>query len=239
MAKEKSPFEKTAATLKVMGKKIAAKKNEPRRELQCVWIANHSGHAVATDGHVLACLDLNHWGNLDRPEMLPELAFYADMQVLHYATGDALISAEKKEEFIKAFGHGLTVTPNYDELEDTRIPYPDWKVLVPSAENLQHVSRTGAVFYPGMLGVLDLVPDAFGVTFDEGSTLAYKLYGTDDKSGHVAIYPGLMLMAMPLKYSEERISVVPSKDVIEAFFNPSQFDQIEMELLTNEKHVDD
>ena len=238
MAKEKSPFEKTAAALKVMGKKIAAKKNEPRRELQCVWIANHSGHAVATDGHVLACLDLNHWGNLDRLEMLPELAFYADMQVLHYTNGDALISAEKKEEFIKAFGHGLTVTPNYDELEDTRIPYPDWKVLVPSAENLQHVSRTGAVFYPGQLGVLDLVPDAFGVIFDEGSTLAYKLYGTDDKSGHVAIYPGLMLLAMPLHYSDERISVVPSKDEIEAFFNPSQFDQIEMELLTNEKHVD-
>ena len=44
---------------------------------------------------------------------------------------------------------------------------------------------------------------------------------------------------MPLHYSDERISVVPSKDEIEAFFNPSQFDQIEMELLTNEKHVDD
>lgn len=239
MAKEKSPFEKTAAALKVMGKKIAAKKNEPRRELQCVWIANHSGHAVATDGHVLACLDLNHWGNFDRPEMLPELAFYADMQVIHYTNGDALISAKKKEEFIKAFGHGMTVTPDYDELEDTIIPYPDWKVIVPSAENLQHVSRTGAVFYPGQLGVLDLVPDAFGVIFDEGSTLAYKLYGVDEMSGHVAIYPGLMLLAMPLKYSEERIPFVPSKDEIEAFFKPSQFDKIEMELLTNEKHVDD
>ena len=75
--------------------------------------------------------------------------------------------------------------------------------------------------------------------FDEGSTLAYKLYGVDEMSGHVAIYPGLMLLAMPLKYSEERISVVPSKYEIEAFFKPSQFDQIEMELLTNEKHVDD
>ena len=49
MSKVKTPFEKTAAALKVMGKKIAAKKNELRRELQCVWIANNSGHAVATD----------------------------------------------------------------------------------------------------------------------------------------------------------------------------------------------
>lgn len=57
MSKEKTPFERTAAALKVMGKKIAAKKTDPRRELQCVWIANHSGHAVATDGHVLAYLD--------------------------------------------------------------------------------------------------------------------------------------------------------------------------------------
>jgi hypothetical protein len=150
--------------------------------------------------------------------MLTELAFYADMQVLHYVNGDALISAEKKEEFIKVFGHGLTVTPDYDELKDTRIPYPDWQVLVPPAETLQHVSKTGAIFYPGQLGVLDLVPDAFDVILD----------GTDDKSGHVAIYPGLMLLAMPLKYSKERISVVPSKDEIEAFFNPSKFDQIEM-----------
>lgn len=239
MPKEKTPFEKTAAALKVMGKKIAAKKNDPRRELHCVWIANHSGHAVATDGHVLACIDLNHWGNLSRPEMLPELAFYADMQVMHYANGDALISAEKKEDFLKQFGHGLTVTPNYDELEDTRIPYPDWKVTVPPAESLQHVSKTGAVFYPGQLGVLDLVADAFEVMLTDASTISYNLYGSDDKSGHVAIYPGLLLMAMPLNFSKERISVVPSKDEVEAFFNQSKPDQIEMELNTNEEHVDD
>ena len=182
---------------------------------------------MATDGHVLACLDLNYWENLSRPEMLPELAFYADMQVLHYANGDALISAEKKEEFIKVFGHGMTVTPNYEELEDTRIPYPDWMVTVPPAEKLQHVSKTGAVFYPGQLGVLDLVADAFDVTM-EASTIAYKLYGSDEMSGHVAIYPGLMLMALPLNFSKERISVVPSKDDVEAFFNPSKFAQIEM-----------
>lgn len=244
MSKEKTPFEKTAAALKVMGKKIAAKKNEPRRELQCVWIANNSGHAVATDGHVLACLDLNYWENLSRPEMLPELAFYADMQVLHYANGDALISAEKKEEFIKVFGHGMTVTPNYDELEDTRIPYPDWKEKVPPAETLQHVSTTGAVFYPGQLGVLDLVADAFEVMLTDSSTISYNLYGSDDMSGHIAIYPGLLLMAMPLNFSKERISVVPSKDDVEAFFKPSKFDQIEMNFdekgeYENEKHADD
>lgn len=233
MSKEKTPFEKTAAALKIMGKKIAAKKNEPRRELQCVWIANNSGHAVATDGLVLACIDLNHYANLSRPEMLPKLAFYADMQVLHYANGDALISADKKDEFVKMFGHGLTVTPNYDELEDTRIPYPDWKVTVPPAETLQHVSKTGAVFYPGQLGVLDLLPPAFDVVLESG-TVAYKLYGTDDKSAHIAVYPGLLLMALPLNFSKERISVVPSKDKVEAFFNPSHFDQVEMELNTNE-----
>lgn len=239
MPKEKTAFEKTAAALKVMGKKIAAKKNEPRRELQCVWIAHKSGHAVATDGHILACLNLNHWDNLSRAEMLPELAFYADMQVLHYANGEALIIAEKKEKFINAFGYGLTVSPDYADLEDTRIPYPDWKVLVPKAETLQHVSKTGAVFYPGMLGALDLIPDAFGVNIEESATLAYKLYGADDSSGHIAIFPGLMLLAMPLKYSQERISVVPSNNDVEAFFKPSRFNQIEMEFDKNEKHVDD
>lgn len=156
------------------------------------------------------------------------------MQVLHYANGDALISADKKDEFVKMFGHGMTVTPNYDELEYTRIPYPDWKVTVPPAESLQHVSKTGALFYPGQLGVLDLVADAFEVMLTDASTVTYNLYGSDDKSGHVAIYPGLLLMAMPLNFSKERISVVPSKDDVEKFFKPSQFNQIEMELNTNE-----
>jgi hypothetical protein len=243
MSKEKTPFEKTAAALKVMGKKIAAKKNEPRRELQCVWIANNSGHAVATDGHVLACLDLNYWENLSRPEMLNELAFYADMQVLSYINGDALISAEKKEAFVKVFGVGDADPITYD-FEKSRIPYPDWKVTVPPAESLQHVSKTGALFYPGQLGVLDLVADAFEVMLTDASTIAYNLYGSDDMSGHIAIYPGLLLMAMPLNFSKERISVVPSKDDVEAFFKPSKFDQIEMNFdekgeSENEKHADD
>ena len=229
MSKEKTPFEKTAAALKVMGKKIAAKKNEPHRELQCVWIARNSGHAVSTDGHVLACLDLNHWKNLSRAEMLPELAFYADMQAIEYVNGYALISADKKEEFIKVFGPGVIITTDHvPELEKDVIPYPDWKVTVPPAEKLQHVSKTGAVFYPGQLGVLDLVAYAFEVMLTDASTIAYNLYGSDDMSGHIAIYPGLLLMAMPLNFSKERISVVPSKDDVEAFFKPSKFDQIEM-----------
>lgn len=244
MAKEKTPFEKTAAALKVMGKKIAAKKTASCPALMCVWIAHNSGHAVACEGHVLACLNLNYWGPLSRAEILSELAFYADMQVLHYANGDALISAEKKEDFIKAYGHGLTVTPNYDELEDTRIPYPDWKKKMPPAETLQHVSKTGAVFYPGQLGVLDLVPDAFGVVYSNENTIAKKLYGTDARSPHIAIYPGLLLCAQALKFPEEDISIVPSKDDVEAFFKSSKFAQIEMNFdekgeSENEEHADD
>ena len=68
---------------------------------------------------------------------------------------------------------------------------------------------------------------------------AYTMINENDSSlfyleRGVAIYPGLMLCAMPLKYSKERISVVPSKDDLEAFFNYSKPDQIEMELNTNE-----
>lgn len=238
MPKERTPFEKTAAALKVMGKKIAAKKNEMRRELQCVWIANASGHAVATDGKVLVCLDLNHYGNFSRVEMLPELAFYADMQVIHYVNGAALISADKKDEFVKTFGHGMSVTPDYDELEDTKIPYPDWKEIVPPAEKLQHVSKTGAVFLPGQLGVLDLLPPAFGVDFDS-CTCSCKLYGIDYMGMHIAVYPGLLLMATPFISFKENFSAVPSKGRIESFFKPSHFNQVELELNTNEEHVDD
>ena len=77
------------------------------------------------------------------------------------------------------------------------------------------------------------MPPAFDVVLESG-TVAYKLYGTDDKSGHIAVYPGLLLMALPLNFSKERISVVPSKEEVEAFFNHSHFDQVEMELNTNE-----
>jgi len=245
MAKEKTPFEKTAAALKVMGKKIAAKKTEVRHELQCVWIENNSGHAVATDGHVLAVLDLNYWANLSRPEIIAELAFYADMQAISYVNGTALISAEKKEDFIKQFGPGLVVSEEHPDLEFKKIPYPNWSVFVPAAETLQHVSKTGAVFYPGQLGVLDLVADAFEVTLFSGSTIANKLYGASNVRGHVAVFPGLMLAVMPLLYDDEQVSTVPSKDDVEAFFKPTQFNQIEMNLeqdkgeSENEEHVDD
>lgn len=236
MAKERTPFERTAAALKIMGKKIAAKKTESRHELQCVWIENHSGYAVATDGHVLACLNLKWWDSqLSRVEMLPELAFFADMQVIQYVNGAALISADKKDEFVKAFGHGMTITPDYDGPDiETRIPYPDWRRLIPAAESLQHVSKTGATFYPGQLGVLDLLPPAFDVVVNDSHTISNKLYGVHADGAHVAVYPGLLLMAIPLKYSEEYVSCVPSKEDIESFFKTAKPDQVEMELNTNE-----
>ena len=235
MAKERTPFEKTAAALKIMGKKIAAKKTEPRRELQCVWIENKSGYAVATDGHILAVLNLNWWDHLSRAEMLPELAFYADMQELKYINGSALISADKKDEFVKSFGHGMNVTPDYAELDiDTKIPYPDWKRLIPNAENLQHVTKTGATFYPGQIGVLDLIPPAFDDMVTDSSTIANRLYGEHANGFHIAIYPGLLLAAVPLSYQEDKVSIVPSKDDVEAFFKPAKSEQLEMEFDTNE-----
>lgn len=48
-----------------------------------------------------------------------------------------------------------------------------------------------------------------------------------------------IVMATPFISFKENFSAVPSKNQIESFFNPSHFNQVEMELNTNEEHVDD
>ena len=217
MSKEKSPFEKTAAALKIMGKKISAKKGTGSNILKCVFVPNRTAHAIATDGHVAAILDLNQYEDFSKTDVLQELAFYADMQVLNYLNGRALVTAEKKEEFVMEYGLGLD-NPNYDKLEDTELPYPNLLKALPPAETLQNVSATGATFRPGEIGVLDSVADAFGVLPAVTETIANVLYGAEAEGGHIATLTGLMLVAWPLRQNKDNIAVVPSKTVIQSFF---------------------
>lgn len=53
MSKEKSPFEKTAAALKIMGKKISAKKGSGSNILKCVFGPNRKGNPKATRNKLL------------------------------------------------------------------------------------------------------------------------------------------------------------------------------------------
>ena len=217
MSKEKSPFEKTAAALKIMGKKISAKKGTGSNILKCVFVPNRTAHAIATDGHVAAVLNLNQYEDFSKTDVLQELAFYADMQVLNYLNGRALVTAEKKEEFVMEYGLGLD-NPNYDKLEDTELPYPNLLAALPPAEALQNVSATGAVFHPGKIGVLDSVADAFGVLPLASGTIANILYGAEAEGGHIATLNGVLLAAWPLRQNKDNIAVVPSKAVIQSFF---------------------
>lgn len=217
MSKEKTPFEKTAAALKIMGKKISAKKGTSSNILKCVFVPNRTAHAIATDGHVAAVLDLNQHDDFSKIDVLQELAFYADMQVLNYLNGRALVTAEKKEEFVMEYGLGLD-NPNYDKLEDTGLPYPNLLATLPPAEALQNVSATGATFRPGEIGVLDSVADAFGVLPIGTETIANVLYGAEAEGGHIATLTGLMLVAWPLRQNKHDIEVVPSKAAIQSYF---------------------
>lgn len=217
MSKEKSPFEKTAAALKIMGKKISAKKGTGSNILKCVFVPNRTAHAIATDGHVAAVLDLNKYEDFSKVDVLQELAFYADMQVLNYINGRALVTAEKKEEFVMEYGLGLD-NPSYEKLEDTGLPYPNLLATLPPAEALQNVSATGATFRPGEIGVLDSVADAFGVLPIGTGTIANVLYGAEAEGGHIATLTGLLLVAWPLRQNKHDIEVVPSKAVIQSFF---------------------
>ena len=228
MAKEKSPFEKTAAALKIMGKKIAAKKG-PGDALQCVWIGKDLSHAIASDRNVVVILDLNYWASLGKVGVIEELAFYADMQAIDYINGFALVTADKKEDFCKKFGHGMSIEGLIDGKENEPIPYPDFRECVPAIETLEHVSKTGAVFYPGRIGILDTVVDAFGTSYSKPS-VAGSLYGNNPCSVHIAVYPGIMIMVSPFKYTDDDVSTVPSENDISKFFRSTRCSQTELEL---------
>lgn len=139
------------------------------------------------------------------------------MQVLNYLNGRALVTAEKKEEFVMEYGLGLD-NPNNKELSETELPYPNLLATLPPAEALQNVSATGATFRPGEIGVLDSVADAFGVLPIGTETIANVLYGAEAEGGHIATLSGLLLVACPLRQNKHDIEVVPSKATIQSYF---------------------
>ena len=191
-----------------------------------MFVPGNDCHAIATDGTILACLDLNHYGEFAKIEILEELAFYADMQVINYFNGRALITAEKKEEFILNCGKGVD-TPEYEKLEYTILHYPEWQKSLPPLDAIKNVAETGAVFRSGEIGTLDSVADAFDVLPLGTETIADRLYGADSEGAHLCVLSGLMLVAYPLKSVD--ISVVPSKETIQSFLAISNQEEEENE----------
>lgn len=215
----------TAAALKIMGKKISEKKDSARNSLKCVWVRYNDTHAIASDGHVIVCLDLNHYGiysGANKFQVLKELAFYADMQALEYSNGFALITAEKKEKFVQEY------PGNIENLELKEFTYPNWRACLPPIDAIKHSSCTGAVFVPGRLAVLDTVAAAFGTIPPGSNTLADKFYGADAEGPHIAICSGILFVAVPMKPNKEYIEIVPSKSAVQAFFRATPSEQTEM-----------
>lgn len=222
----KTPFELTASALKIMGKKVASKKDS-HAVTMCVFIPNGDTHAIATDGNIIAVLDLNKYENLSKHGILEELAFYADMQVINYMNGAALITVEKKENFVNEFKKGID-DPSWEELEQTYLPFPEISKILPPAEYLQNSSATGAIFRPSEIGLLDSVAIAFDVAPFGTETIIQKLYGADSEGFHIVCLNGLMLAAKPLRPNKENIEVVPSKKTIQSFFKATEPEQTEM-----------
>lgn len=200
MAKEKTEFEILANTLKAMAKQCTAKVKNNRAALMAVFIDRVSENAYASDGHKVAILDM--YGHMD-PSEIDELAFYADMQAIEFSNGFALISAKKKETFVKNFGNGLAD-------EDTkRFDYPDMLKILPKVDGLQHVSNTHANFLPSNLVAIDKI-----VTAAEQNTVCSvteRLYGERDCSIHIAFYKGLLVGVLPYKTPQEFLEEMPSR----------------------------
>ena len=132
MAKEKTEFEIRANTLKAMAKQCTAKVDEHGRPaLMAVFIDRMSENAYAIDGHRAAILDMHD--HMD-PAEINELAFYADMQAIEFTNGFALVSAKKKETFVKNFDNGLA------DADAKRFDYPNVMNILPKVDNLKHVT---------------------------------------------------------------------------------------------------
>lgn len=200
MAKEKTEFEILANTLKAMAKQCTAKVKDNRAALTAIFVSFKTQLAYACDGHRLAILDLN--GHMDHKE-IEELAFYADMQAIEFSNGFALVSAKKKETFVKNFGNGLA------EIDTKDFDYPDMLKILPKVDGLQHVSNTHANFLPSNLVAIDKI-----VTAAEQNTVCSvteRLYGERDCSIHVAFYKGLLVGVLPYKTPQEFLEEMPSK----------------------------
>jgi hypothetical protein len=200
MAKEKTEFEIRANTLKAMAKQCTAKVKNNRAALMAVFIDRMSENAYASDGYKVAILDM--YGHMD-PAEINELAFYADMQAIEFSNGFALISAKKKETFVKNFGNGLA------DADTERFDYPDMLKILPKVDNLQHASNTHANFLPSNLVAIDKI-----VTAAEQNTVCSvteRLYGERENSIHIAFYKGLLVGLLPYKTPQEFLEEIPSR----------------------------
>jgi len=202
MAKEKTEFEIMANTLKAMGKNCTAKIKSSRAALCAIFIGNDSQLAVASDGYKIAILDM--CGHMDFSE-IEELAFYADMQAIEFSNGFALISAKKKETFVKNFGEGIADPKK--KLYDT-FDYPDILALLPKAEGLMHCSDTHAVFLPSNVNAIDKIVTA--AEKNDSNSVSARLYGKGKLKIHLAFYGRLIVGIIPINTPEQYLEEMPT-----------------------------
>ena len=227
MAKEKTEFEIRANTLKAMAKQCTAKVKNNRAALMAVFIDRVSENAYASDGHKIAILDM--YDHMD-PAEINELAFYADMQAIEFTNGFALVSAKKKETFVKNFGNGLA------DADTKRFDYPNVMNILPKVDDLKHVTSTHANFLPSVLVAIDKV-----VTAAEQNTtdsVTERLYGERELSIHIAFYKGLLVGLMPYHTSEEFLEEMPNRghyfDAIRTAPNTDPCDSLDDDNESNE-----
>ena len=200
MAKEKTEFEIRANTLKAMAKQCTAKVKNNSAALMAVFINRMDENAYASDGHKIAILDM--YDHMD-PAEINELAFYADMQAIEFTNGFALVSAKKKETFVKNFGNGLA------DADTKRFDYPNVMNILPKVDDLKHVTSTHANFLPSALVAIDKI-----VTAAEQNTICSvteRLYGESEHSVHIAFYKGLLVGLMPYHTSEQFLEEMPNR----------------------------
>lgn len=215
MAKEKTEFEIFANTLKAMNKQCTAKIQIGRAALTAVFIRRETELAYACDGLRLAILDMH--GHMD-PDEIAELAFFADMQSIEYSNGFALVSAKKKEFFVKNCGEGIVNCAQ--AVEDMALDYPNIEKILPKTENLLHVSTTGAVFLPSNICAIDKVVTA--AEKNDFNSVAVHLYGEKGRITneeyphaecmlHVAFYGRLLVGLMPINFGKNFLEEVPTR----------------------------
>ncbi len=201
MAKIKTEFEIMANTLKAMAKQRTAKAKNGRAAMMAVFIDRVKELAFACDGYKLAILDM--FGHMN-PDEIVELAFYADMQSIEFANGFALVSAKKKETFVKNFGNGLI------DIDTNDFKYPDILSIIPKVNWLNHISQTHACILPSSLQAIDKVVSA--AEKNDELSVAVRLYGKSAMEMHIALYNKLIVGVMPEHVPQDFIEELPNEN---------------------------
>ena len=188
-----------AETLKAMQKVIA--NGEGRERLSCIWIKRGSHIAQATDGHILAILNIESLDHEledgDVTEGYKLMAFHSNFTAIEYRNGYAFVTSKMYDQFINAIGKPINENAEWFDFD-----YPDLLKILPKAKSLSQSNLNESCVDAKLLCILNNIRKTNEFTKSE-KQLEVSLWGEKATSIQVASYTGMILGVIPILRGEE------------------------------------